>query len=99
MLRYNVLITIGTPNDISNGQRVVEKKQVDGIVLLRDLEHDRLLQYLTEIHFPGRFTQQNFISKIRFGIIGLPAQTVYQLPSHHISHLSCGCLLYTSRCV
>lgn len=53
MLRYNVLITIGTPNDISNVQRLVEKKQVDGIVLLRDLEHDRLLQYLTEIHFPA----------------------------------------------
>ena len=53
MLRYNVLITIGTPNDISNVQRLVEKKQVDGIVLLRDLEHDRLLQYLTEMHFPA----------------------------------------------
>ena len=50
MLRYNVLITIGTPNDISNVQRLVEKKQVDGIVLLRDLEHDRLLQYLSLIH-------------------------------------------------
>ena len=32
---------------------VSRKKQVDGIVLLRDLEHDRLLQYLTEIHFPA----------------------------------------------
>ena len=34
MLRYNVLITIGTPNAISNVQRLVEKKQENDTVHL-----------------------------------------------------------------
>ena len=53
MLQYNASITIGSPYDISNVRRLGEKRQADGIVLLRDLEHDRLLQYLTEQHFPA----------------------------------------------
>jgi DNA-binding LacI/PurR family transcriptional regulator len=51
MLKYNVLITIGTPSDISGIQALVEKKEVDGIILLRNMEDDRLLKYLAEIHF------------------------------------------------
>jgi DNA-binding LacI/PurR family transcriptional regulator len=52
MLKYNVLVTIGSPNDITGIQALVEKKIVDGIILLRNMEDDRILKYLTEIHFP-----------------------------------------------
>ncbi len=52
MLKYNILITIGTPSDISGIQALVEKKEMDGIILLRNMEDDRLLKYLAEIHFP-----------------------------------------------
>jgi DNA-binding LacI/PurR family transcriptional regulator len=51
MLKYNVMVTIGTPSDISGIQALVEKKDVDGIILLRNMEDDRLLKYLSEIHF------------------------------------------------
>ncbi len=51
IFRYNVLITIGTPNDISGIQALVEKGAVDGVILLRNMEEDRLLKYLAEKHF------------------------------------------------
>ena len=52
MLKYNVLITVGEVNDISGVQTLVENKKVDGMILLRGVENDRLLKYLTDIHFP-----------------------------------------------
>ncbi len=52
MLDYNVLVTIGTPNDISGIQVLLNKNIVDGIILLRNMEEDRLLRYLAEIRFP-----------------------------------------------
>ena len=52
MLNYNVLITVGEVNNISGVQTLVENKKVDGMILLRGVENDRLLKYLTDIHFP-----------------------------------------------
>lgn len=51
MLKYNVLVATGSPSDISGIQSLIEKKDVDGIILLRNMEDDRLLKYLSEIHF------------------------------------------------
>ncbi|WP_408609517.1 LacI family DNA-binding transcriptional regulator [Anaerocolumna sedimenticola] len=52
MLKYSVLITIGAPGDISGIQALVEKNEVDGLILLRNIEDDKLLKYLVENHFP-----------------------------------------------
>ncbi|MDD7739674.1 MAG: LacI family DNA-binding transcriptional regulator [Lachnospiraceae bacterium] len=52
MLEYNVMIAIGSPTDASNIQALVEKKIVDGIILMRNVEGDSVLQYLVEQHFP-----------------------------------------------
>lgn len=53
---YNVLVTIGMINDISSIQMLVEEKKVDGIVLMRTLEDDKSLKYLTDVHFPVGIT-------------------------------------------
>lgn len=53
MLNYDVMITAGTVNDISGIQSLVEGKKVDGIILLRSMEDDRLLKYLRDVHFPA----------------------------------------------
>lgn len=56
MYGYNVLITTTKMHDISELQQVVEKKKVDGFILTRSLEDDRVLQYLTELQFPTALT-------------------------------------------
>lgn len=52
MLKYNVLITTGTVNDISEIQKLVENRKVDGMILARSIDEDKTLKYLTEIGFP-----------------------------------------------
>lgn len=52
MLRYHVLIVTGTMNDISDIQKLVELDKVDGVILLRSVEGDRVLKYLADIQFP-----------------------------------------------
>lgn len=52
MRRYHVMITGSVVNDISAIQMLVESKKVDGIILLRIVEDDRIAKYLEEMNFP-----------------------------------------------
>ena len=51
MLKYHVMLVTGVANDISGLAELVEGEKVDGAVLLRSMEGDRLLQYLAERSF------------------------------------------------
>ncbi len=55
---FNVLIAMGTASDISGVRALAEKRKVDGIILTRNMEDDKALQYLTDIHFPVGLTGQ-----------------------------------------
>lgn len=55
-LDYDVLIATVTANDVSGIRTLVERQKVDGIILTRSLEDDRILQYLTETGFPVGLT-------------------------------------------
>lgn len=52
MFRYHPLLTTGKVNDISAVRELVEKKKIDGAILMRSVENDRLLEYLTEQQVP-----------------------------------------------
>ena len=56
LLDYNVLITVGTAQDISGIKSFVEEEKVDGIILTRSMEDDRALRYLAERNFPTGVT-------------------------------------------
>lgn len=56
MLQYYVVIITCPLNDISGIQALVENKKVDGMILMRSVEDDRILRYLTDIHFPTGLT-------------------------------------------
>lgn len=56
LMDYNVLITTGLTNDISNIKALVENQKVDGIILTRKLEEDKALEYLISINFPVGIT-------------------------------------------
>ena len=43
MLKYHVMLVTGVANDISGLAELVEGEKVDGAVLLRSIEGDRLL--------------------------------------------------------
>lgn len=55
-LEYDVLIATGTAHDVSAIRSLVEKHKVDGIILLRSLEDDKAVRYLTEAGFPVGLT-------------------------------------------
>ncbi|MCI8542426.1 LacI family DNA-binding transcriptional regulator [Acetatifactor aquisgranensis] len=58
LMDFNVLIATETISDISGIQMLAEQKKVDGIILTRNMENDRALRYLTDIHFPVGVTGQ-----------------------------------------
>lgn len=49
---YDVVITSGTASDVSGVQTLVENGRVDGVILLRSVEDDRILKYLNKMQFP-----------------------------------------------
>lgn len=51
-LQYHVLITAGALNDTRDIKMLVEEHKIDGIILLRGVENDSVLKYLTDRHFP-----------------------------------------------
>lgn len=53
---FNVLIAMETASDISGVRALAEKRKVDGIILTRNMEDDKALRYLTDIHFPVGLT-------------------------------------------
>lgn len=55
---FNILIALSSPDDISGVQSLIDAKRIDGIILTRSLEDDRLLKYLTDIDFPTGLTGQ-----------------------------------------
>lgn len=52
LMEYNVLLATGTASDISEIQKLVEQKKVDGLILTRSLTEDKALDYLAGRHFP-----------------------------------------------
>lgn len=52
LLKYNVLITTGSVNDISEIQKLVENRKVDGMILARSMDEDKILKYLVETGVP-----------------------------------------------
>lgn len=52
MLKYHVMLVTGTTNDISGLAELVEGEKVDGVILMRSMEDDRLLSWLSERDFP-----------------------------------------------
>ncbi len=56
MMNYHVQITTGTVNDISGIRSLVENNRIDGAILMRGVEGDMILKYLTEIKFPTGLT-------------------------------------------
>ncbi len=52
MLQYDVLIVAGMMHDISGVQSLVEKHKVDGVLLMRGVDEDRVLRYLVEMGIP-----------------------------------------------
>lgn len=55
-LQYHVLITAGALNDTRDIKMLVEEQKIDGIILLRGVENDSVLKYLTDRHFPTGLT-------------------------------------------
>ena len=56
LMGYNVVLAIATAIDISEIQRLVEEKKVDGIILTRSLVDDKADEYLTRSRFPVGMT-------------------------------------------
>lgn len=56
MLQYYVMVIASPLNDISGIRTLVENGRVDGMILMRSVEDDRIIKYLTEIHFPTGLT-------------------------------------------
>lgn len=56
IMNYNVIVTTVGINDISGIQRLVENRKVDAIILMRSVDEDKALKYLTDINFPTGLT-------------------------------------------
>lgn len=53
MLKYHVMLVTGASDDISGLAELVEGGKVDGVILMRSMQGDRLLQYLSDRNFPA----------------------------------------------
>ena len=56
MMNYSVVVTTVGINDISGIQKLVENGKVDAVILMRSVEEDKALKYLTDMHFPTGLT-------------------------------------------
>ena len=52
MMKYHVMLVTGASNDISGLTELVESGKVDGAILMRSTQGDRMLQYLSDRNFP-----------------------------------------------
>ncbi len=52
VFQYHVVIATGAFDDISGVHSLVENKKADAIILMRNLQDDKILKYLTDLHFP-----------------------------------------------
>lgn len=52
MMKYHVMLVTGASSDISGLSELVESGKVDGAILMRSIQGDRMLQYLSERDFP-----------------------------------------------
>lgn len=52
MFHYHALLSAGKTNDISGIRTLVEDGRVDGVILMRSVVNDRVLEYLTQMHVP-----------------------------------------------
>ena len=52
MLKYHVMLVTGASNDITGLEELVGNGKVDGTILMRSMQGDRMLQYLSERSFP-----------------------------------------------
>ena len=53
---YDVMITDVTGNNYSGVERLIRKKKIDGVILTRTMEHDRMIEWLADIQFPVAVT-------------------------------------------
>lgn len=53
MMKYHVMLVTGASNDISGLTELVESGKVDGAILMRSIQVDRMLQYLSGRNFPA----------------------------------------------
>ena len=53
MMKYHVMLVTGASNDISGLTELVESGKVDGAILMRSTQGDRMLQYLSGRNFPA----------------------------------------------
>ena len=49
---YDVVVAMGSNQDISQVERLVSNRKVDGIILSRTMENDRVVSYLKEANIP-----------------------------------------------
>ncbi len=55
-MHYNVLIVADAPDYITRIRSLISKRQIDGFILMRNLQHDPILKYLTDMRFPTALT-------------------------------------------
>ena len=53
---YDVMITDVTGSNYSGVERLIRKKKIDGVILTRTMEHDRMIEWLADIQFPVAVT-------------------------------------------
>lgn len=56
MRDYDVILTGVTGADYSDIERLIKRKKIDGVILTRTMEHDRVIRCLTENQFPVAVT-------------------------------------------
>ena len=53
---YDVMLTGVTGSDASDIERLIRRKKIDGVILTRTVEHDRVIQNLAAMQFPVAVT-------------------------------------------
>lgn len=53
---YDVMITDTAGSNYSGVERLIRKKKIDGVILTRTMEHDRMIEWLADIQFPVAVT-------------------------------------------
>ncbi len=53
---WGVLITTGTENELTGIESLIRKEKIDGVILMRSLEKDKILDYLIQRNIPVAIT-------------------------------------------
>ena len=58
VMQYNVMILADSPESYGIMTSLVNRHKIDGFILMRNREEDRIMKFLTDIHFPTGLTGQ-----------------------------------------